>query len=316
MRVDAQYRRMNHAAPTRHRLATRPGFEIAWYAWGAPAPESPVKPVLLLLHGFLDVALSFDAVARVLAADWHVIAPDHRGHGDSDRVGAGGYYHFPDYVHDVAALADAVAPATFALAGHSMGASIACYYAGSHPERVRALALLDGIGPAAASPDQGPRQMRRWLNDLRLLTLREEPVMDDLETVAQRLQRTAPFATAPRLLELAAHAARRDPDGRWRWRFDPLHRTVGPTPFDVQRFMAFLRAIRCPTLVLRGEKSPMWENDAESRVACLQQVERDTLAGAAHNLHHERPLELATRLAAFLARHRDATGDTAAAPTP
>jgi pimeloyl-ACP methyl ester carboxylesterase len=284
--------------PTAHRLVTPDGFGLAWYRWGDPS-----LPPVIFAHGFLDCALSFDPVARILSDEWCIIAPDHRGHGVSDRVGPGGYYHFPDYVRDLAALLDVVAPGgSVALVGHSMGASIAVYLAGALPDRVHALALLDGLGPSHVEPAEGPRLMRRWLSDLGHHARRDEPAMEDLETVAKRLARTAPFAPPDRLLELARHAAVRGEDGLFRWRFDPLHRTRGPTPFDVHRFHAFLRAITCPVLVLRGERSPMWEKDADARLASLSRVEVDTLAGAGHNLHHERPHELAAHLSAFLRR--------------
>jgi len=294
-------------SPRRHHHFVTPEFKIAWYAWG-----NPTAPKLFFAHGFLDFALSFDPVARLLAETHYVVALDHRGHGDSDRVGAGGYYHFPDYVRDLASLIEAVVPAdteeTFTLIGHSMGASIAVYLAGAMPERVHSLILLDGLGPAHVGPDDGPRFMRRWLSDLRLQALRDDPAMVDLETVAQRLARTAPFASPVRLLELARLAAVRADDGLWRWRFDPLHRTRAPTPFDVQRFIAFLAAIACPTTIIRGERSPMWEEDADLRVAALRDVTVETLAGTAHNLHHEVPLELAARLAVLLNEPRPKGG--------
>ena len=109
--------------------------------------------MLLLLHGFLDHGRSFGRVARALAQRYRVVAPDHRGHGLSGHVGAGGYYHFPDYVRDLHALYEPLEIERAAICGHSMGASIAVYFAGAFPERVAALALLDGVGPPHADHD-------------------------------------------------------------------------------------------------------------------------------------------------------------------
>ena len=80
---------------------------------------------LLLLHGYLDCAGSFGPLVRRLPAGLHVLAPDLRGHGRSDRVGAGGWYHFPDYVRDVKGLIDARARDRLFVGGHSMGGSVA-----------------------------------------------------------------------------------------------------------------------------------------------------------------------------------------------
>jgi pimeloyl-ACP methyl ester carboxylesterase len=275
-------------------------FALAWQAWDA-APDDLDRPTVVLLHGYLDSARTFDAVARALAADYRVVAPDHRGHGDSDRVGAGGYYHFPDYVRDLALLLPVMTRGRrVALVGHSMGATIAAYFAGAFPESVAALVLLDSLGPAAPAPDEGPRLMRRWLTDLRLLPAKREPPMPDLATVARRLARTSPYASEARLLELAEVASTPDPAGGYAWRFDPLHRTTAPTPFDLPRFIAFLRAITAPTLVVWGEHTPNRPPDAAHRLAQLPRATELTLAGTAHNLHHERPRELAMALLAFL----------------
>jgi pimeloyl-ACP methyl ester carboxylesterase len=278
------------------------GLELAYHVWESEAGEH--APTVVLLHGFLDHGRSFDPVARHLARRFRVVAPDHRGHGESGRVGQGGYYHFPDYVLDLHRLLDHLGVGQVLLAGHSMGASIACYFTGAWPEKILALALLDGIGPPAVPIDRGPALMRRWVNDLKLATERDEPLqapMATLDEVARRIARTSPGASAERLLELARTASVAV-DGGYAFRFDPLHRTTAPMPFDVHRFRAFLQAIRAPTLVIWGERSPMRPPDVEERLTLIADLTRFELPGAAHNLHHERPTELAAVLDGFFAR--------------
>ena len=281
-------------APTRHTWRNL-GLDLVYHAWG-----DDDAPMVICLHGFLDHGTSFDPVARVLARHYRVIAPDHRGHGESGRVGAGGYYHFPDYLLDVARLVDDLEAPRVAVVGHSMGASIATYFAGAWPERTGALVLLDGIGPSNVPPERSPALLRRWVNDLKLLEARDDQAMPDLQTVARRVARTSPNASDERLLELARGAATQGDDGMWRWRFDMMHRTTGPMPFDAARFSAFLRAVVCPTLIVWGEQSPMRPPDAEQRMQLIGDLTRLELPGAAHNLHHERPSELAAMLQAFL----------------
>ena len=194
-----------------------------------------------------------------------------------------------------------------------MGASIACYFAGSFPDRVRSLTLLDGIGPSPVPAERGPALIRRWLNDVKLSRARDEAPMATLDEVAKRLARMSPGASPERLLAIAASAVEETVDG-FRWKFDPLHRTTSPIPFDANRFVHFLSAIRCPSFIIWGERSPMRPVDADERMNLIPGLERQTLAGAAHNLHHERPLELAAMLAAFL--DRVSATSPAAAPIP
>lgn len=283
---------------TRHSTANL-GLELAYHVWLGPALGA--RGTVVFLHGFLDVGQSFDPVARVLAAaGWRVIAPDQRGYGESGHVGAGGYYHFPDYILDLYHLFEALSLPSATVIGHSMGASVACYFAGAWPERVNALALLDGIGPAGVPPERGPALLRRWVSDVRLTTEREDAPMPDLATVTRRLARTSPAATPERLAALATHAAVQGADGQWRWRFDPLHRTTGPIPFDAQRFATFLAAITCPVLSVWGERSPFRPPDLEARLALIKDLVRHEIAGAGHNLHHEHPTEISAVLLSFL----------------
>lgn len=277
---------------------------LAYYVWEPSERDvGPGLETVVLLHGYLDHALSFAPVAEALARRYRVVAIDHRGHGDSGRVGPGGYYHFPDYVLDLAGLFEMVGAERAHLVGHSMGASIACYFAGTFPERVRSLTLLDGIGPTAPPHERGPATMRRWVNDVKLVGQREDSPMGSLDEVADRLGRMSPMASRERLVAMARTAAEEDLEG-FRWKFDPLHRTTAPVPFDAARFSAFLSAIACPTLLVWGERTPMKPPDVEARKQLLATgsggLTERVLPGAAHNLHHERPSEVAVLIAEFL----------------
>ena len=132
-----------------------------------------------MLHGFSDSGASFDRVAPVLASEGlRVFAPDLRGYGETDRIGAGGYYHFPDYVLDVAELMEQLSPeAPIFLVGHSMGATIASLLAGSLPERVALLALLEGVGPPEMPVDLSADRMRMWIESVQKQRDRPEKPM-------------------------------------------------------------------------------------------------------------------------------------------
>jgi len=261
------------------------------------APSSGLT--LLLLHGFLDAGTSWDEVAAPLAAAGHeVLAPDLRGFGRSGWVGAGGYYHFSDYVADVTALVDKLSPERLGVVAHSMGGSIAVYYAGTFPARVERLALLEGLGPVHNDPDLAVSRMEAWLRDLKRVDRTPRP-LGSLEDAVARLAAHHPRVAREVLARRAAQLTRVDAEGRRTWAYDPLHRTIAPTPFSGTGFMAFLRRITCPTLLVSGGPQGWQVPDAEARAACLQKVQRFDLPEAGHMMHWTEPEPLAARLVTF-----------------
>ena len=124
----------------------------------------PGKLTVLLIHGFLDSSATWlPVVGHGLGdAGFHLLIPDMRGHGDSDRIGAGGYYHFADYLADIDALIATLPDETpIALVGHSMGGSICAYLAGAFPDRFHKLALLEGMGPPEVTTP-APVRIANW----------------------------------------------------------------------------------------------------------------------------------------------------------
>ncbi len=126
---------------TARRIALATGLHYNVLEWAA-APGAPDDVTFVLVHGFTDLAAGWDAVAERLTALGHVVAPDLRGHGDSDWVGPGGYYYFMDYVADLDDAIAQLARPRVIVVGHSMGGGVVVsYWAGSRPallERARA----------------------------------------------------------------------------------------------------------------------------------------------------------------------------------
>jgi len=279
------------------------GLRLHVRHWGDEA-----APKLFMLHGWMDMSASFQFMVDCLQGQWHVIAPDWRGFGLSERSGADTYW-FPDYLADLDAILDHYAPnQAVNLLGHSMGGNIAGLYAGVRPQRVGRLINLEGFGLPSAPPAQYPKRAAKWLDELR-----EPPAMRayaSLDEVAARLRKTNPRLSFERAAFLASHWAEQGRDGEWTILGDPAHKMTGPLPYRVDEIMAAWEAITAPVLWVEAEQTDMWRwmgpkevarAEVDRRMAHLKQVTARMVPAAGHMLHHDQPELLAQMVEAFLA---------------
>lgn len=258
---------------------------------------------VLLVHGFLDQAWSMLGLARALPEETHVVALDLRGHGDSDWVGRGGWYHGPDYVLDVAAIMQEVRRDRLVLVGHSLGGLVVGYTAGTFPAAMDAVVMVEGLGLPDHSFDEAPPRYEAYVRTVNEWRAKPPRVMTDLDEVAARLATTCPRIDPVLLAEIAPHAVRPGPSGEgWVWKFDPLHRARGPIPFYLGHYSAFLARIACPALLVEGADSAMGllPEETARRSALVRSGTRVTIAGAGHMVHVEAPEALAVAIAGFL----------------
>jgi len=258
-------------------------------------------PLVLLLHGFLEHAHGWDFVApRLAEAGLRPIALDWRGHGESDWVGAGGYYHFADYAADVASLLRTLGSKA-ALVGHSMGANAALQYAGTEPDRVTHLVCVDALGPPDMGDETAPRRFQDWIIQLESMA-RRMPRQISLDDAAARLRERFTRIPPAAARHMAYHGTR--PAGPARtWKFDPLHQTLSPYPYTTRRARAFWERVTCPVLYVDGAETPFRLTDAElaERLTTLH-ASRHTLPDTGHHPHLECPDVLAGVLIDFLRR--------------
>jgi pimeloyl-ACP methyl ester carboxylesterase len=276
--------------------------------WGNPG-----APKLFLLHGWMDVAASFQFLVDALRSEWFVVAPDLRGFGRSQWQPQG--YWFADYVADVEALLDIMAPGEPAnLVGHSLGGNVVMHYAGARPARVRALVSLDGFGVPAEVPDRAPAKFAAWLD-----ALSDPPPFTpyrNLDAVADRLQKNNPRLPRDKAVFLASHWAEVGPDGSARLTSDPRHKLPFPTIYRIEETFAIWRNIAAPVLWVAAAESriPRWldeepegEPDADGhagirrRIAHIPNARLVTIADAGHMLHHDQPDAVAAAIEPFLA---------------
>ena len=276
--------------------------------WGQPVPD---KIPLVMLHGWMDVAASYQFVVDALSHQHYVIAPDWRGFGQSSTGGADNFW-FPDYLADLDFLLDHYAPlGQVNLVGHSMGGNVAMAYAGVRPERIRRLVNLEGFGMPASTPDQAAGRYVKWLNDLKKLQ-RGEMNLKDYDTVAgvaRRLMRTNPRLGADKANWLALHWARPNARGKWQILGDPAHKVIHAQLYRLDETLEIYRRVSMPVLAVEASDDSMsqwWKGEFtlaqhHERLKAVPQVEIVRVDDAGHMLHHDQPEVLAKLIERFIA---------------
>ncbi len=248
-------------------------------------------PTLLLIHGGRDHCRNWDWVAEELKDDYHIIAPDLRGHGDSAWM-VGGSYNQIDYVYDIAQLLRQTTRTPVTIIGHSLGGSISLQYAGLYPETVTKLVAIEGMGPPPELIKERIEQpiadrLHLWVEDLRKLSGRMPRRYPSLEDAYERMQTENPHLTETQARHLTIHGSAQNEDGTYSWKFDNYVRTFPPIGIDFEQQYKLWERITCPTLLVRGTES--WASDPEKdgRAAHFQNATVVNIQKAGHWVHHD-----------------------------
>ena len=245
-------------------------------------------PPMLLVHGGRDHCRNWDWVAQELKSDYHIIAPDLRGHGDSQWL-VGGSYTTIDYVYDLAQLVRQTGLRDMVVIGHSMGGSVSLAYAGLYPDRVQQLISIEGMGSSARSDDATPghEHLISWVEDLRQLSGRIPKRYPTLEDAFQRMQQANPHLTEEQARHLTIHGSNQNEDGTYSWKFDNYMRAWSPIGLTARQTYALYRRISCPTLLVHGAES--WASDPaeDGRLDYFQDARSVGVDNAGHWVHHD-----------------------------
>jgi pimeloyl-ACP methyl ester carboxylesterase len=249
-------------------------------------------PPLLLVHGGRDHCRNWDWVAEELRRDWHVIAPDLRGHGDSEWS-KDGTYMMAGYIYDLAQLVHQLGVAPVTIIAHSLGGNIALRYAGLYPENVARLISIEGLGPspkmlAERNARAFPERMRRWIEAQRGLSGRLPRRYASLEDSFKRMHEENKHLTPGQARHLTLHGVNQNEDGTYSWKFDNYVRSWPPYDMTTADIETLWSRIACPTLLVYGRESWASNPETDGRARHFKRAEIVTVERAGHWVHHDR----------------------------
>jgi pimeloyl-ACP methyl ester carboxylesterase len=255
--------------------------------WG-----NPEAPPLLLVHGVRDHCRNWDWVAERLRDRWHVLAPDLRGHGDSDWAGSGAY-PTDSYVYDLSRLIAQETSAPVTLLGHSLGGNIVLRYAGAYPEKVARIIAIEGL---AASPKMiaesrkhtVDQRLRGWIEKQHALADRRPRRYPTLEDAVARMVEENKHLTLEQAQHLTRFGVNRNEDGTYSWKFDNYLRVFPFVEMPPEDMAALWSCVTSPILLVYGGAS--WASNPleDGRAAHFRNAKVVSLPGAGHWVHHDR----------------------------
>jgi pimeloyl-ACP methyl ester carboxylesterase len=247
------------------------------------------KPSLVLVHGGLDHARSWDWVARTLREEYHVYALDLRGHGNSAWA-PGALYSIAEHVLDLSALLDIINDFPVRLIGHSLGGGIVLHYCGVYPDRPRKVVSIEGLGLPPERRVNGPasERMRRWIESVRQTEKRQAAkTYPNLGAAIARMKHANPHLSDDVARHLTLHGTNWEPDGSLVWKFDNYVRLLPPYGHQIEDSVQVYGQITCPVLLFWGLESFFPTPDTDPRKNAISDCRLVRVGGAGHWLHHD-----------------------------
>ncbi|MGE3744100.1 MAG: alpha/beta fold hydrolase [Sphingomonadaceae bacterium] len=261
-------------------------LRLHYVDWG-----NPDAPPLLLVHGGRDHCRNWDWVASALRDDYHIIAPDLRGHGDSQWSRDGNYGMAP-FVYDLAQLIYQQKLAPVSIISHSLGANIALRYAGIYPETVKRLVAIEGLGDVPSVLAEKARKpvdqrMREWVDSLHQLSARTPRRYASIDEALVRMQEENSHLSPAQARHLTIHGLMQNEDGSYSWKFDNYIRSFAPADIRTDELHHLWARITCPTLLVYGRESWASNPAEDGRAAHFKNARVDLYDNAGHWVHHD-----------------------------
>ena len=261
------------------------------------------KPLLLLLHGWMDCGATYKFIAKYLAQDYFLVAPDWRGFGESEHVKG---YWFPDYFADLECITEHYSPnAPVDIVAHSMGGNIALMYAGIRPNKVARLLSLEALGMLEKKSSDAPATYRQWMDEI--LADEESKVYPSIDSLKSSVRTGNPNLTEELVDELADMWGQPYGDkGQMRLKHDHAHRYINPMRYNFDDVLALWREVSARVGIVMASDSPFYQT--YQKIGRIQQA-HDTLPAsiddyylvddAAHMVHIEQPKKVSEIIKRF-----------------
>ena len=276
---------MPKGGPTSHIYFSQ-RLRLHYVDWG-----NEDAPALLMVHGGRDHCRNWDWVADELRHDYHIIAPDLRGHGDSQWM-LGGSYTIIDYVYDIAQLLHQTHTTPTTIIGHSLGGSVSLLYSGIYPENVTKLISIEGMRPPPGMFDKYRKtdphaRLEAWIGNLRQLSGRMPKLYPSLEDAFQRMQTENPHLSEVQARHLTIHGSNQNEDGSYSWKFDNYVRAFAPIGLSPEETWKIHARIDCPLLLINGAESWASNPQDDGRAEAFGNSSVVEIDGAGHWVHHD-----------------------------
>jgi len=260
-------------------------LRLHYAEWGSLS-----APPLLLVHGGRDHCRNWDWVAERFSGEWRVIAPDLRGHGDSEWCPSG-IYTYDAYLWDLLALVEHLGIEKTSIIGHSLGGNIALRFAAAFPEKVHKFVCVEGLG---ISPSDVAKTFAKPYNDRlregalsrQKLLMRPKQRFESIEHALNHYHSRNPSLTREQAIHLVSHGIRQNANGGYSWKFDDLSRKPSQTCASEIEVQQLIAAVQCPVLLPWGGRSFFSLEENQERISQFKNASVCLYSGSGHWPQH------------------------------
>jgi len=269
-------------------------IDLAAMHWQA---ESQIK--ILAVHGWLDNAESFSALAELLP-DYEIVGLDFPGHGHSDHRPQGEILHYVDYIVDIYQVLKALEWEKCVLLGHSMGAGVASVFASAFAEKLQGLICLDGLGPITSAVDHLPERLNKSVRMNIKSTAKTKTIYPDVDAAVQARHQAGDIS-----IESVRKLVRRNlekVEGGYVWRSDSRLRLPSLYYLSEEQALAYMSKINIQTLMIRPVDSNFRAGAIlKHRASLINDLTWQDVPGG-HHVHMDDPQAVLPAIEDFLAK--------------